>query len=79
MKIVIFTNSDAGLCLFRKELLEELIDAGHTVVVSVPKGEYFNELTRLGCRLIETDFDRRGKNPFRELSLIRRYRRILKD
>ena len=79
MNILIFTNSDGGLYLFRKELLEALVGAGHEVFISVPEGDYQKDLERLGCRVIPTELERRGKNPLKEFGLLNHYKKILKE
>ncbi len=77
-KILIAINFDEGLYNFRKELLERLIAEGYEVHVAVPIGEYAGKLTAMGCILHDTPLNRRGKNPFAELSLLRGYSDILK-
>lgn len=77
-KILIAINFDEGLYQFRKELLEALFEAGYEVHISLPDGEYIEKLRKMGCIFHETPMRRRGKNPVQELSLICRYRSILK-
>lgn len=78
MKILILANNDTGLFLFRKELLQRLIEEGHTVYVSVPSGTMIQRLKGLGCKVTTCDLlDRRGKNPVKDLSLLHYYDRLL--
>lgn len=78
MKILILANNDGGLYKFRRELIEELVK-DHDVYVSVPEGEFIREIRALGCKVgINRFLDRRGKNPFRDFSLLRYYDRIIK-
>ena len=80
MKVLILTNHQSGLYRFRRELLETLNNAGHEVYVSVPDGEFTHELEAIGVRLLLDDcLDRRGKNPFKDLKLICRYKKILNE
>ena len=72
-------NMDIGLYKFRKELIEELIRRGHEVVLSLPSGEAIEHFEKMGCRFIDTPVDRRGINPVKDLSLFRRYRRMIKN
>lgn len=76
-KILILANYDVGLYKFRKELIKELLKK-HQVYISVPKGEYTNELEKIGCVFLETEVDRRGTNPFRDYKLIKKYKKIMK-
>ncbi len=79
MKIVIFANSASGLYKFRKELLERLISLGHQIFISLPKGDFINELQDLGCNFIETKISRHGTNPFTDFRLLKKYKSILKE
>lgn len=78
MKILILANYDLGLYRFRKELISELIKK-HTVIISLPYGELIDPLVSQGCIFLETPMDRRGINPFTDLQLINRYRKIMRE
>lgn len=78
MKILILTNNLIGLFSFRKEVVEALKNLGYEVVISAPvdtKKEYFEQI---GCKLIDTQFDRKGMNPIKDLGLMLFYRRLIK-
>lgn len=77
MKILVVANFDVGLYKFRKELLQEMINRGHDVYISLPNGDLVEPLTELGCNFINTSVDRRGMNPFRDFNLLLRYKKIL--
>ena len=77
-KILILANNDMGLYKFRRELIEKLIKE-HEVCISVPKGDYSEELEGMGCRLYYSDMERRGTNPIKEFSLIKYYKKIIKS
>jgi galacturonosyltransferase len=62
MRILIFSNIDAGLVKFRYELIQTLVKK-YSVIVAVPNGQYINELTKLGTDWVETTVDRRSINP----------------
>lgn len=78
MKVLILANYDVGLYKFRKELLETLLKE-HEVYISLPAGVYTQELKEMGCRFIETEFDRHGTNPVQEFKQIGAYCKILKE
>ncbi len=78
--ILVLTNFIAGLHSFRKEVMKAIVDDGYQLYISVPdtddsRIEYFKSI---GCRIIKTDFNRRGMNPFDDLKLMLKYRSIIK-
>lgn len=79
-KIVILCNSCIGLYKFRKELLEQLVKT-FQVIIATPfdEKEYIEELEKMGCNLVEIPINRRGKNIFEELRLIKFYYKFLKE
>lgn len=78
MKILILANNDMGLYKFRKELPERLIADGHEVYVSVPDGDFVNDIKKLGCKVATTYISRHGTNPAEDLKLMKKYRRYIK-
>ncbi len=80
-KILILANHYNTLRIFRRELLEELHRQGHELVVSIPPCDEENQkiLEGYGCRIIPTpEMERRGMNPIQDMSLLKRYRAILR-
>ena len=78
MKIMILTNHDLGLYKFRKELLETLLK-DNEVFVSMPKGIFTDKIIEMGCKYIDTSFERKGTNPLKDLELLKFYKRVLKE
>lgn len=78
MKILILANDDEGLYKFRKELVETLIK-DNDVFISLPYGKYIPKLEEMGCKFIDTKFNRKGTNPIKDLELLSFYRKMLKD
>ena len=88
MRVLILTNKDSGLYNFRKELINELLVPGSylnervdkpcEVYISMPKGDYTPEFEKMGCKVIDTPLNRRGKNPLHELKLLGTYKKIIK-
>lgn len=76
--ILILSNSDSGLCDFRKELLSELVSQGYRVLVSVPDTGYVERIRSLGCECIETALDRRGMNPVKDMKLLLFYLKLIR-
>ncbi len=73
MRILILANYANGLYLFRRELVQAFIDEGHDVLVSVPPDENCNKLRNLGWNIIDTNLDRHGMNPAKDLKLFKTY------
>ena len=78
MKVLVLANNDGGLYRFRKELLEALVANGHQVYISLPWGERVEDLKEIGCTYIETNMDRRGMNPLKDMKLFFHYRKIIR-
>ena len=77
--ILILTNYDAGLYLFRKELIQRLVSEGYTVHVSTPDTGYIDSLSALGALIHVSDVDRRGTNPVRDMKLYKDYRELIRE
>lgn len=80
-KILVFANFIAGLHSFRKEVMKAIVDAGYELYISVPDtdDERIRYFKGIGCKIIKTEFNRRGTNPIADLKLMMTYRRIIKD
>jgi len=76
--ILIISNVTGGLYSFRKELIEQLAKENRVVILASFSGRE-DELRAFGCELIETKFDRHGKNPLQELKLISMYKKYLRE
>lgn len=79
MRILVLANNGLGLCRFRIELMQSLIDHGFEVYVSFPRDENVNTLLDLGCKYFETNIDRRGINPLTDIKLLMHYIKAIKD
>lgn len=78
MKILILANKSTGLFNFRGELLKTLRSLDHEVYISVPKGDFVEEMEQMGCHVIDTQVSRHGMNPFTDLKLLATYKSIIK-
>lgn len=79
MKVLILANNSVGLYKFRKELLEALLANKHEVFISLPNGDFIEEMQQMGCHFIETEISRHGTNPLTDLALTKKYRSIIKS
>jgi glycosyltransferase involved in cell wall biosynthesis len=78
-RILILANNDIGLYKFRKELIQDLLNKGNEVYISLPNGEFVRELEKLGCIFIDTVVDRRGINPLTDLKLLAYYFKVFRS
>ena len=78
MKVLILANNDIGLYQFRRELIAALREK-HEVILSLPDGDMVRPLEEMGCRFLDTPVDRRGINPVKDLGLLCRYWKLLRQ
>lgn len=79
-KILVLSNSFLGLYSFRKEVLQAFRDKGFEVYISCPIGkdaEKSRWFENIGCRIIDTQFNRQGMNPIADLKLVWTYKKII--
>ena len=77
-KIMFLTNHSYMFYQFRRELAQDLLQ-DYEVVISTPFNGREEDLELLGCKVIETKFQRRGISPTAELQLYRTYLQILAE
>lgn len=78
MRILIAANNDVGLYKFRKELIQRLLKE-HDVHISLPYGNYIDDLVAMGCTYWPCEFDRHGTNPIKELAQIASYTQLIRN
>lgn len=76
MKILIATNHSYMLWSFRKQLIMRLAQ-DFDIVLSMPFVGHEDDFKKMGVKCVETDIKRRNIDPIGELSLIRRYKKLL--
>ncbi len=77
-KVLILANGTSTL-LFREELLAELVHQGYELYISTTKDDKNEYFKSMGATIIETEIDRRGVNPIKDLKLLLFYRKLLKQ
>lgn len=79
MKILILATFDVFVYNFKKELIKQLVNDGHEVVLNVPKGGIrYDDLLNLGITIEDLTIDRRGLNPLKDLKLLQYYNSLVK-
>lgn len=78
-KVMIICNSLVGLMSFRKELLETLLKKKYELIVLAPEYKFSKELKKMGIRFVPVEMELRGTNPFKDLKLMKIYKKLLKE
>ena len=60
-------------------MIAKLIEEGNEVYLSLPESEENAYFEKMGCKIIPTEMDRRGVNPFKDLKLIRFYKKMIPE
>lgn len=77
--VLILVNHDVVIYNFRLELVERLLADGYEVHISSPYGERIDDLIALGAIYHEISMNRHGMNPLEELSVLKRYKGLMKE
>lgn len=72
-KIMFLVNHEVVIYNFRKELVIKLLEENYEVIICTTQGQKIKELENMGCKIILQNFDRRGKNPLKDISIIKSY------
>ncbi len=78
MNILILAHNAEGLYRPRRELMQALKKDGHNITVSIPRENYYEEVSSLVDEVVDTPIERRGKNPVKDLKLLYFYHRLMK-
>lgn len=76
--IVLSINTAWNLVNFREGLIRALLEQGVDVVTLAPADCYSHQLKAWGCTVIDLPMQGQGTNPWQDLLLFWRYRRLLK-
>ena len=77
--IAVITNNDDDIYCFRKELIEALIKEGYRILISCPYGEKFELMEHIDYIYDNPKIDRRGTNIFKDLKLLKHYKKLFKQ
>ena len=79
LKIILVSNTAWYLWNFRRGLIKALIQAGGDIYVLAPEDRTVPYLDALGCNTIFVPVHGKGINPFEDLGLFFRYRKIFSE
>jgi glycosyltransferase involved in cell wall biosynthesis len=77
--IVLSINASWNILNFRMGLIRALQSAGHRVVALAPPDAWSERLEAAGVEYRPIEIDRQGLSPIRDLALLRRYWRVLRE
>lgn len=77
-RVLFLVNHDVVIYNFRKELVEKLLSDNNEVIISSPYGERIDLLKKMGCKYVQVELDRHGKNPVAEAKLLMYYIELIK-
>lgn len=78
MKLAILANDTTYTYNLRGELIRQLVSRGNELLVVGSLLSFREELTQMGCRLVDVNTGRHRKNPIQDLGLLRKYISLLK-
>lgn len=76
-RILFLANHFITLYSFRKEMINAMVRQGHELYLSLPKSDENKYFEGLECHIIETEIDRRGVNPIKDIRLILFYKKMI--
>lgn len=79
MKVLIIAGYTPSLINFRGDLIKDIITHGHEVIASGPERGYEEEVAALGARFIQLSIERSGINPLKDIALISRIYKLIKQ
>ena len=79
MNVLINSGRTTPFLGTRKKLVQDMIKKGHQVVVTGYQSGFEQEIESMGAFFVEVPVDRAGLNPFKDIKLIFRYYKIIKE
>jgi len=78
-RLMIALNSAWNLVNFRSGLIRDLVSHGYEVIAVAPADEYAHQLASLGIRFVPLPMDNKGTHPGRDLLLLWRFVRLMRN
>ena len=79
LHILLTVNAAWNIWNFRRPIVEALLEDGHRVTVLAPSDDSVADLERLGCRFVPLEMSVKGLNPFQDLKLMQRFKRMFRN
>ena len=78
-KVAILANDTTYTYNLRLSIIKELINLKYEVYIVAEVLLFKKELEEIGCKLIDINIGRHGTNPFSDLKLINKYKKVLME
>ena len=78
-KLLVIANDETTVIHFRKEIIKAFVDHGFDVTVSYPLGKNTDEVNALGCKTIDIEVSRQGKNIKKDLDFLKNCKKLIKQ
>lgn len=78
-KVLLLANHAIIIYNFRMELIQRLVAEGYEVYLAAPYSEWIDDITKEKCIFKETSLERRSLNPFKDIKLVRKYKKLYKE
>lgn len=79
MKIMIIGNDTTYVYNLRDQIIQRLVEDGHTIIIVSELKSFQEELIQMGCELIHVHIGRHGKNPLNDLKLYSDLKKIIHE
>lgn len=70
-RILIIVNDETTIYNFRREILKAFYDQGYDVTLCIPKGNHTKEIKECGCKVVNIEVNRHGKNPLQDIKILK--------
>ena len=67
MKVIVVSPKNRTVYNFRGDLIKQIIEKGHEVIVTGPNQDDVNKIEELGAKFVEIPMNKNGVNPFADL------------
>ena len=78
-RIAILANDTTYTYNLRKAIIERLIKDKYEVYIVAQVLKFEKELKELGCKVVDLNIGRHGKNPLSDIKLLKQYKKTLKE
>lgn len=79
MTVLILGNNTRNIVNFRGDLIREMVGRGHEVHACAPEPDGDGGVRGLGAHFHQLPMNRTGTNPFADMGLMRKYKKIIRE